>query len=136
MIWSSNLPQQSARCCWSPAVMQVSIPLSIAGMFICDQLELFAGLLVIVWLSNGTCRMDCASMKSLIHPTFGQTFGSLSTTEQNFVYIVECSTGWNCTLNPSCSSWFLNTVAVFSPGGVLSPTIVISQFDPSHFPLE
>ena len=75
-------------------------------------------------------------MKSLIQPTFGQTFGSDFTTEQNLVYMMLCSTSWRLTLKPSFSSWSFMTVAVSDPGGVLSPTMVMSQFEPSHLPLE
>jgi len=52
------------------------------------------------------------------------------------VYIELCSTSCRLTLKPSFSSWSFMTVAVSDPGGVLSPTIVMSQFDPSHLPLE
>ena len=84
---------------------------------------------------NGTSITAWPSLKSLTHPTFGQTFGSLATTEQNFVYMMACSTGCNCTLNPSAVSCDLSTWAVLLPGGVLSLTIVIVQL-PLHLPLE
>src|SRR5215213_4849493 len=103
--------------------------LLIAGSSSCGQLELFDGLMLSPL--NGTCRIDCGSLKSLIHPTFGSCVG----TEQNFVYMTSWRTGWKSTLNPSSSSWLLNCVAVFRPGGASSPTIVMSQSDPSHLPL-
>ena len=39
-------------------------------------------------------------------------------------------------MNPSCVSWSLTTWAVLLAGGELSPTMVIVQSLPSHFPLE
>src|SRR3954447_2657616 len=84
---------------------------------------------------NGTWSIDCGSLKSLIQPTFGQTFGWDFTTEQNRVYIAVCSTSCRSTLKPSFSSWSFITVAVSDPGGVLSPTMVMSHTDPSHLPL-
>src|SRR5215208_3208913 len=107
--------------------------LLISGSSSCAQLELFDGLMLSPL--NGTWRMDCGSLKSLIHPTFGQTCGSFDGTEQNFVYMMSCATGWKFTVNPSCSSWCLNTSAVSLPGGASSPTIVTLQSDPSHLPL-
>src|SRR6266540_7241399 len=132
MSWSI-LPQVSARCFSSVIVTASAISLLIVGSSSCGQLELFDGLMLSPL--NGTWRMDCGSLKSLIHPTFGHTFGSFDGTEQNFVYMMLCSTGWKFTLNPSCSSWFLNTSAVSLPGGASSPTIVMSHTDPSHLPL-
>ena len=68
-------------------------------------------------------------------PTFGQTSGCCSGTLQNRVYMIVWSTGRKVTLKPRSSSWPLNTSAVSFPGGMLSPTIVISQSAPSHLPL-
>src|SRR4051795_8219995 len=133
MIWSSILPQVSARCFGSVIVTASLIALLIAGSSSCGQLELFDGLMLSPL--NGTWRMDCGSLKSLIHPTFGQTCGSFVGTEQNFVYMMSCATGWKVTLNPSCSSWCWNTVAVSLPGGASSPTIVTLHSEPSHLPL-
>ncbi len=107
----------------------------IAGSFSCGQLELLVGLAVIVPPLNGMSIIAWPSLKSLIHPTFGQTFGSLATTEQNFVYMTACSTGCNWTLNPSADSCALTTCAVSLAGGTLSTTIVIVQL-PEHLPLE
>src|SRR5207247_3844747 len=73
-------------------------------------------------------------LKSLIHPTFGHTLGAFDGTEQNFVYMVSCVTSLSWTLKPSCSSCDFTTWAVSLPGGTLSPTIVIVQCAPSHFP--
>ena len=92
----------------------------IAGLFSWGQLELFVGLPVIVPPLNGTSITAWPSLKSLIQPVFGQTFGSLATTEQNFVYMTACSTGCNWTLNPSALSCALTTCAVSLAGGTLS----------------
>src|SRR5689334_25337457 len=107
---------------------------SICGSLSCGQFELLVGLAVIVALLNGTSIIACPSLKSFTHPTFGQTFGSFATTEQNFVYIVACSTGCSWTLNPSVASCALYTCAVLLPGGVLSLTIVTVQLL-VHLPL-
>src|ERR1700748_2662895 len=106
----------------------------IDGSLSCGQFELFVGLAAIVLPLNGTSIIACPSLKSLTHPTFGQTFGSFATTAENFVYIVASSTGCNWTWKPSCVSCDLNTCAVLLPGGVLSLTIVIVQL-PVHLPL-
>ena len=54
---------------------------------------------------------------------------------QNFVYMTSCATFWKFTVNPSWSSWSLNTSAVSEPGGESSATMVMSQ-SPSHLPDE
>src|ERR1700746_3900645 len=134
MIWSSIFPYWAAR--WVGSVMyfaEFSAAL-IAGLFNCGQFELLVGLAVMVPPLNGMSIIACPSLKSLIHPTFGQMFGSLATTEQNFVYMTACSTGCNCTLKPSDANCALATCAVSLAGGTLLDTIVIVQL-PEHLPL-
>src|SRR5438552_8627849 len=130
---SSILPHAAAR--WAGSLISAAFLIAslIALSLSNGQLELFVG--TIESPLNGTCRMDCGSLKSLIHPTFGHTFGSFFTTSQNFVYIVSVVTNCTLTLNPSCESWSLTTAAVLFAGGSLEPTIVIEQSLPVHFPL-
>jgi len=80
---SSILPCSDARA--SMISLAASRSLLSVGSFRCGQLELFPGLPVMVAPLKGTSMIACPSLKSFTHPTFGQTFGSLATTEQNFV---------------------------------------------------
>src|SRR6516165_2846558 len=133
VIMSSILPYSAAR--WVGSVMsfaEFSAELT-AGSLSCGQFELLVGLPVIVPPLNGTSIIAWPSLKSFCHPTFGQVLGSFATTEQNFVYATACSTGCNCTLNPSAASCDLATCASLLPGGVLSATMVTVQL-PVHLP--
>ena len=85
---------------------------------------------------NVGSSIDWPSLKSFSQPTFGHTSGAFDGVLQNFVYMMSWVTFWKLTLKPSSSSWLFTTVAVSDPGGESSPTMVISQSEPSHLPLE
>src|SRR5436305_12612468 len=109
MICLSIWPYLAARCdglvisfAWFSALLT-------AGSLSCAQFELLVGLPVTVAPLNGTSIVAWPSLKSFTQPTFGHRFGSLATTEQNFVYITSWATGCNWTLNPSVLSCALTT---------------------------
>src|SRR4051794_17428734 len=89
----------------------------------CDQFTLPAGL--IAFPSNVGSSIDSGSVKSLNHPTDGQTLGSCFGTPQNFVYMVSRGTLRKSVLKPSFSNSLCATVDVDRPGSALSPTMVI-----------
>ena len=80
-----SCPTPAARWAGSVISAALSMAVLIALSLSSGQFELFDGTMCIA--VERESRIDWGSLKSLIHPTFGHTFGSFFGTSQNFVYM-------------------------------------------------